>query len=108
MWSDVTHALSASNVAWVVIVTVRVCPSDLCMVYAHVTLSLRWPFGPPRGEAPTRRTLLYGDGWRFGDNQPSGSLCSRYFILCGSRLIGFSQRVSLSARCVSSWLVNVE
>ena len=60
MWSDVTHALSASNVAWVVIVTVRLCPSDLCMVYAHVTLSLRWPFGPPRGEAPTRRTLLYG------------------------------------------------
>ena len=60
MWSDVSHALSASNVAWVVIVAVRVCPSDLCMVYAHVTLSLRWPFGPPRGEAPTRRTLLYG------------------------------------------------
>ena len=25
----------------VVIVAVRVCPSDLCMVYAHVTLSLR-------------------------------------------------------------------
>ena len=41
------------------------------MVYAHVTLSLRWPFGPPRGEAPTRRTLLYGVGWRFGGIQPS-------------------------------------
>ena len=25
-------------------------------------------------------TLLYGAGWRFGGNQPSGSLCSRYFI----------------------------
>ena len=69
MWSDVTHALSASNVAWVVTVAVRVCPSDLCMVYAHVTLSLRWPSGPPRGEAPTRRTLLYGAGWRFGGIQ---------------------------------------
>ena len=86
MWSDVSHALSASNVAWVVIVTVRVCPSDLCMVYAHVTLSLRWPFGPPRGEAPTRRTLLYGDGWRFGDNQPSGSLC--HATSCATRPMG--------------------
>ena len=84
MWSDVTHALSASNVAWVVIVAVRVCPSDLCMVYAHVTLSLRWPSGPPWGEAPTRRTLLYGAGWRFGGIQPSGFLCSRY--LDGLRL----------------------
>ena len=72
----------------------RVCPSDLCMVYAHVTLSLRWPFGPPRGEAPTRRTLLYGDGWRFGDNQPSGSLCSRYFILSGAASTVGLSRVS--------------
>ena len=80
MWSDVSHALVASNVAWVVIVAVRVCPSDLCMVYAHVTLSLRWPSGPPWGEAPTRRTLLYGAGWRFWGNQPSGSLCLRYSI----------------------------